>query len=106
MSLLNDALASELTCILRYMRHFFMAIFMAKGKNSDQVKVEFLIHASEEMIHADLLANRIVELGGAPNFSLDCLGIRSRTEYVERDTLKSMIKKDLIAERIAIENYT
>jgi bacterioferritin len=99
--LLNEALATELVCVMRYKRHFFMA----KGINSDSVKAEFLTHAGEEMAHADLLAKRIVELGGEPNFSPDGLSARSHAEYVEGDTLNSMIKEDLIAERIAIESY-
>jgi bacterioferritin len=99
--LLNEALATELVCVLRYKRHFFMA----KGINSDSVRTEFLAHASEEMIHADRLAKRIVELGGEPNFSPDGLSARSHAEYVEGDTLNSMIKEDLIAERVAIESY-
>jgi bacterioferritin len=99
--LLNEALATELVCVLRYKRHFFMA----KGINSDSVRSEFLAHASEEMIHADRLAKRIVELGGEPNFSPDGLSVRSHAEYIEGDTLNSMIKEDLIAERVAIESY-
>jgi bacterioferritin len=99
--LLNEALATELVCVLRYKRHYFMA----KGIHSDPVKAEFLAHASEEMMHADLLAKRIVELGGEPNFSPDGLSMRSHAEYAEGDTLNSMIKEDLIAERIAIESY-
>lgn len=99
--LLNEALATELVCVLRYKRHYFMA----KGINSDSVKTEFQAHATEEMAHADRLAKRITELGGEPNFSPDGLSARSHAEYVEGDTLKSMIKEDLIAERIAIESY-
>ncbi len=99
--LLNEALATELVCVLRYKRHFFMA----KGIHSDPVKAEFLAHASDEMIHADRLAKRIVELGGEPNFSPDGLGVRSHAEYVEGHTLDEMITEDLIAERIAIESY-
>jgi bacterioferritin len=99
--LLNEALATELVCVLRYKRHFFMA----KGINSDPVKAEFLAHAGEEMNHADRLAKRIIELGGEPNFSPDGLSERSHAEYVEGDTLNAMIKEDLIAERIAIESY-
>ena len=87
--------------MLCYKRHFFMA----KGIHSDPVKAEFLAHAGEEMAHADRLAKRIVELGGEPNFSPDGLNARSHAEYVEGDTLNSMIKEDLIAERIAIESY-
>jgi bacterioferritin len=99
--LLNEALATELVCVLRYKRHFFMA----KGIHSDPVKAEFLAHAGEEMAHADRLAKRIVELGGEPNFSPDGLSARSHAEYIEGDTLNSMIKENLIAERIAVESY-
>ncbi len=99
--LLNEALATELVCVLRYKRHYFMA----KGIHSEPVKAEFLAHADEEMGHADRLAKRITELGGAPNFSPDGLSGRSHAEYVEGDTLHSMIKENLIAERIAIESY-
>ena len=99
--LLNEALATELVCVLRYKRHYFMA----KGINSDSVKAEFLAHATEEMAHADRLAKRIIELGGEPNFSPDGLSQRSHAEYIEGDTLNSMIKENVIAERIAIESY-
>lgn len=99
--LLNEALATELVCVLRYKRHFFMA----KGIHAEPVKAEFLAHAGEEMLHADRLAKRIIELGGEPNFSPDGLSSRSHAEYVEGDTLDSMIKENLIAERIAIESY-
>ena len=99
--LLNEALATELVCVLRYKRHYFMA----RGIHSDPVKAEFLAHAGEEMAHADRLAKRIVELGGEPNFSPDGLAARSHAEYVAGDSLASMIKEDLIAERIAIESY-
>lgn len=99
--LLNEALATELVCVLRYNRHYFMA----KGIHSDSVKAEFLAHAGEEMGHANRLAKRIVELGGEPDFSPDGLSARSHAEYVEGDTLNSMIKENLVAERIAIESY-
>lgn len=99
--LLNEALATELVCVLRYKRHYFTA----KGIHADPVKAEFLAHANEEMAHADRLAKRIVELGGSPNFSPDGLSKRSHAEYVEGSTLNAMIKEDLIAERIAIESY-
>jgi len=99
--LLNQALATELVCVLRYKRHFFMA----KGINSEPVKTEFLQHATEEMAHADRIAKRITELGGEPDFSPDGLSSRSHAEYVAGDTLSAMIKEDLIAERIAIESY-
>ena len=99
--MLNAALATELVCVLRYKRHYFMA----KGIHADPVKAEFLAHAGEEMLHADRLAKRLVELGGEPNFSPDGLSARSHAEYVEGDTLNAMIKEDLVAERIAIESY-
>jgi bacterioferritin len=101
MRLLNEALATELVCVLRYKRHYFMA----KGIHSEGVKAEFLEHANEEMAHADRLAKRITELGGEPNFSPIGLSDRSHAEYVAGDTLNAMIKEDLIAERIAIESY-
>ena len=78
---------------------------MSKGIHSESVKTEFLAHADEEMLHANHLAKRIVELGGEPNFSPDGLSERSHAEYVEGDTLKAMITEDLIAERVAIESY-
>ena len=98
---LNAALATELVCVLRYKRHYFMAT----GIHAAAVAAEFAAHALEEMAHADLLAKRIVELQGAPNFSPDGLTARSHAEYAEGDSLKSMITEDLIAERIAIESY-
>ncbi len=99
--LLNGALATELVCVLRYKRHHFMA----KGIHSESVKAEFLQHANEEMAHADRIAKRITELGGEPDFSPDGLSKRSHAEYVAGDTINTMIKEDLIAERIAIESY-
>jgi bacterioferritin len=100
-SMLNEALATELVCVLRYKRHYFMA----SGIHAASVAAEFLQHATEEMSHADLLAKRIIELRGEPNFSPDGLAARSHAEYVEGNSLRSMIKEDLIAERIAIESY-
>ena len=99
--MLNEALATELVCVLRYKRHHFMAA----GIHAAPVAAEFLEHAIEEMAHADLIAKRIIELRGEPNFSPDGLSARSHAEYVEGDSLNSMIKEDLIAERIAIESY-
>ena len=99
--MLNEALATELVCVLRYKRHYFMAA----GIHAAPVAAEFLEHATEEMSHADLIAKRIVELRGEPNFSPDGLAARSHAEYVEGDSLTSMIKEDLVAERIAIESY-
>jgi bacterioferritin len=98
---LNDALATELVCVLRYKRHYFMA----EGLNSGPVKAEFQEHAAEEQDHADRIAARIVQLGGEPNFSPDGLLSRSHAEYVEGETLTDMIAEDLVAERIAIDSY-
>lgn len=100
-TMLNGALATELVCVLRYKRHHFMAA----GIHSEPVAAEFLAHANEEMGHADLLAKRIVQLQGEPNFSPEGLAERSHAEYVAGTTLREMIKEDLIAERIAIESY-
>jgi bacterioferritin len=100
--LLNEALATEIVCVLRYKRHYFMA----QGIHADSVAAEFLEHANEEQGHADQIAARIVQLGGAPNFSPDGLLMRSHSEYVEGTTLLDMVKEDLVAERVAIESYT
>jgi bacterioferritin len=99
--LLNEALATEIICVLRYKRHYFMA----SGLHADPVAAEFLQHATEEQAHADELATRIVQLGGEPNFSPEGLATRSHAEYVEGDSLLDMIKEDLVAERIAIDSY-
>jgi bacterioferritin len=99
--LLNEALATELVCVLRYKRHYFMA----NGIHADSVAAEFLEHANDEQGHADQIAARIVQLGGAPNFNPEGLLTRSHAEYVEGDTLTDMIKEDLVAERIAIDSY-
>jgi bacterioferritin len=99
--LLNEALATELVCILRYKRHYFMAA----GINADSVAQEFLQHANEEQQHADQIATRIVQLRGEPNFSPDGLSTRSHAEYVEGEDLVDMIREDLVAERIAIDSY-
>ena len=98
---MNEALATEIVCYLRYKRHYFMA----SGIQAAPVAARFLEHAAAEMAHVDLLARRIVELGGEPNFSPDGLAARSHAEYVEGDSLKSMLTENLIAERIAIESY-
>jgi bacterioferritin len=100
--LLNEALATEIVCVLRYKRHYFMA----QGIHADPIAKEFLQHANEEQGHADQIAARIVALGGAPNFSPDGLLMRSHSEYVEGTTLLDMIKEDLVAERVAIDSYT
>ena len=99
--LLNEALATEIVCTLRYRRHHFMAT----GIHSQAVADEFLEHAVEEQGHADQIAGRIQQLGGAPDFSPEGLLMRSHAQYVEGTTLVDMIKEDLIAERIAIESY-
>jgi len=100
--LLNEALATEIVCVLRYKRHQFTA----RGLASQSVADEFAQHASEEQAHADLIAQRIVELGGDPNFNPEGLSSRSHSEYVEGTTLTEMIKEDLVAERVAIESYS
>jgi bacterioferritin len=98
---LNEALATEIVCVLRYKRHYFMA----KGIHAGPVAEEFLEHAGDEQQHADLISERIVQLGGAPNLSPDGLLSRSHSEYVEGNDLVDMIKEDLVAERIAIDSY-
>jgi bacterioferritin len=98
---LNESLATEIVCVLRYRRHYFMA----SGIHAEGVAAEFLQHANEEQGHADLIAQRIVQLGGEPNFNPEGLLSRSHAEYVEGDTLLDMIKEDLVAERIAIDSY-
>lgn len=100
-SLLNDALATELVCVLRYRRHHFMAT----GIDAQAVAAEFLEHANEEQAHADAIASRIVQLGGEPDFSPSALPERSHSEYVAGDSLFEMLREDLIAERIAIDTY-
>ncbi len=99
--LLNEALATEIVCVLRYRRHYFMA----SGINAESVAAEFLQHANEEQGHADQIAQRIVQLQGEPDFNPDGLLTRSHAEYVEGTTLIDMIKEDLVAERIAIDSY-
>jgi bacterioferritin len=98
---LNEALATEIVCVLRYKRHYFMAT----GINAESVAAEFLQHANDEQGHADQIAQRIVQLGGEPNFNPEGLLMRSHAEYVEGETLNDMIKEDLVAERIAIDSY-
>ncbi|HSC93873.1 MAG TPA: ferritin-like domain-containing protein [Burkholderiales bacterium] len=101
LKLLNEALATEIVCVLRYRRHHFMAA----GMNAEPVAQEFLVHANEEQQHADQIAGRIVQLNGEPNFSPEGLLSRSHAEYVEGENLIDMIKEDLVAERIAIDSY-
>jgi bacterioferritin len=101
-NVLNDALATEIVCVLRYKRHYFMA----KGIHANPVAAEFLEHANDEQAHADRISERIVQLGGAPNLSPEGLLSRSHTEYVEaNDNLVEMIKENLVAERIAVDSY-
>jgi bacterioferritin len=100
--ILNEALATEIVCVLRYKSHYFMA----KGIHAQAVAAEFLEHANEEQGHADQIAERITQLGGAPNLSPEGMLTRSHSEYNQGDTLEEMIKEDLIAERIAIESYS
>jgi bacterioferritin len=99
--LLNEALATEIVCVLRYRRHYFMAT----GINAESVAAEFLQHSNEEQGHADEIAQRIVQLKGEPNFNPDGLLTRSHAEYQEGTSLIDMIKEDLVAERIAIDSY-
>jgi len=99
---LNEALATEIVCVLRYKRHHYMA----KGIHSQAVAEEFLEHAAEEQEHADMIAERITQLDGEPNFNPEGLLTRSHSEYVEGETLVDMIKEDLVAERIAVESYS
>jgi bacterioferritin len=101
LQLLDEALAGELVCVLRYRRHHFMA----RGIHGQAVGAEFLAHSNEEQGHADLLAARIVQLGGEPDFSPDGLSARSHAEYVPGHTLAQMIEENLVAERIAIDSY-
>jgi bacterioferritin len=98
---LNEALATELVCVLRYKRHHYAA----SGIHAQAVANEFLEHAKEEQEHADMLAERITQLGGDPDFNPETLAKRSHSEYVEGKNLSDMIREDLIAERIAIESY-
>lgn len=99
--LLNDALATELVCILRYKRHYFTA----EGVDSSKIADEFLVHAHEETVHADKIARRIVQLGGDPDFSPDTLLSRSHAGYDDSKDLNDMVRANLIAERVAVESY-
>jgi bacterioferritin len=99
--MLNEALATEYVCVLRYYRHYFMA----KGMLADAVKGEFLEHAQQEQDHAHKLAERIVQLGGEPDLNPDTLTARSHAEYKEGSDPRDMVKENLIAERIAIDSY-
>ncbi len=100
-AVLNEALATEIVCVLRYKRHYFMAT----GIHANAVAQEFAEHAAEEQGHADRIAGRITQLGGEPNFNPEGLATRSHSQYVEGESLEDMIREDLVAERIAIESY-
>lgn len=99
--LLNQALATEIVCVLRYRANYFMA----RGIHAKNIAKEFLAHSNEELAHADLLAGRIMQLGGKPNLAPDDLLERSHVEYIIGNSLVDMIKENLIAERIAIDSY-
>ena len=101
LKILNEALATEIVCVLRYRRHYYTAT----GIHAQTVGEEFLEHANEEQVHVDQIAKRIVQLGGEPNLNPDGLLGRSHSEYVEGENLLDMIREDLVAERIAIESY-
>ncbi len=101
LKLLNDALATELVCVLRYRFH----AVAAQGIHSEAIKAEFAEHANDEQGHAEMIAERINQLGGKPNYNPEGLHLRSATQYVEGNTLGEMIEEDLVAERIAIETY-
>ena len=100
-AMLNDALATELLCVLRYKRHYFTV----SGPNTGHIKAEFLEHAQQEQDHADRIAERIVQLNGSPNFNPATLTQRSHAEYDDSEDVQAMIRADLIAERVAIESY-
>ena len=99
---LNEVLATEIVCVLRYKRHYFTA----SGIHAQAVAAEFLQHANEEQGHADAVAQRIVQLGGSPNLNPEGLATRSHSQYDEKASLVDMIREDLVAERIAIETYS
>jgi bacterioferritin len=100
--ILNEALATEIVCVLRYKFHYYMA----SGIDSQAVKAEFLEHANEEQQHADMISERITQLDGKPNYNPEGLAGRSHSEYKEGTTLVDMIREDLVAERVAIESYS
>ena len=100
--MLNEVLATEIVCVLRYKNHYFMA----EGIHAGPVASEFLEHAREEQEHANWVAERITQLGGVPNFNPEGIASRSHAEYAESDNIREMIEEDLVAERIAIETYS
>src|SRR6266542_4185750 len=101
-AVLNEALATEIVCVLRYKRHYYMAT----GIHANAVAEEFQQHATDEQGHADRIAGRITQLGGEPNFNPEGLATRSHSQYVEGNSLVDMIREDLVAERIAVESYS
>jgi len=101
-SILNEVLATEIVCVLRYKRHYYMA----SGIHAQAVAEEFLEHATEEQSHADIVAERIVQLGGEPDFNPEGLATKSHSQYVEGKSLLDMVREDLVAERIAVESYS
>lgn len=101
-NLLNESLATEIVCVLRYKRHYYMA----SGIHAQTAAAEFLEHANTELTHADRIAERIVQLGGAPDLDPDTLTSRSHAEYVEGETVMDMLRENLVAERIAVQSYT
>src|SRR6185312_2445041 len=100
--ILNEVLATEIVCVLRYKRHYYMAT----GIHAQAVAEEFLEHANEEQSHADIAAERITQLGGEPNFNPEGLATRSHSQYAEGKSLLDMVREDLVAERIAVESYS
>ncbi len=101
-AVLNDALATEIVCVLRYRNHHFMAA----GINAEPIAAEFLVHSNEEQGHADQISQRITQLGGVPNWNPEGLTTRSHAQYMNGETLGQMIRENLVAERIAIETYS
>jgi len=99
--ILNEVLATEIVCVLRYKRHYYMAT----GIHAQAVAEEFLEHANDEQGHADIAAERITQLGGEPDFNPEGLASRSHAQYVEGKSLLDMVREDLVAERIAVESY-
>jgi bacterioferritin len=99
--MLNDALATELVCALRYKRHYYTVTGLGNGP----IKAEFLEHAQQEQEHADWLAERIIQLNGTPDFNPATLLARSHAEYDASEDVQAMLKADLVAERVAIESY-
>jgi bacterioferritin len=99
--LLNEALATEIVCMLRYRRHHFMARNLAAAR----IAQEFLVHADEELAHADLIAERLIQLGGEPDFAPDTLQARSHAQYVAAHSIVEMVRENLVAERVAIDSY-